>query len=610
MRKLDEIVATVQKPARYTGGEFGEIIKDPASYSLHFAFCFPDSYDIGMSHLGMKLLYSLINRREDAYCERVFAPSLEMGGKLKEAGLPLYSLETKTPLADFDVIGFTLQYELSYTNILYMLDLAGVPLRSADRKDRFPLVVGGGPCAVNAEPIADYFDLFMIGDGEDVMNELLDLVSEYKKEGYGKKEFLKKAARIEGVYVPSLYDVGYNEDGTVKSITPLEGAPEKVKRCVIKDLDKAFWPESFVVPYSETVHDRACVEVLRGCMRGCRFCQAGYIYRPLRERSPETNNRLARALVKSTGYEELSLLSLSTSDYSRLEELLDMLYSWTDEEKTSISLPSLRVDSFTSKIRDKITGVKKSGLTFAPEAGTQRLRDVINKNVTEEELRRTADIAFDGGYTSLKLYFMCGLPTETEEDLKGILTLAGEIVDLFYHNPNRQKGRSFSLSASVACFVPKPFTPFQWEPQDDVETLLWKQKFLRDYPRSKKISVSVHKPYTSHIEAVFARGDRRLSKVIERAYKEGSVFDSWDENFNYERWIKCLEAEGLSAEFYANRRRSFDEIMPWDVVDARITKEFLKREAEKAYEGKTSPNCREQCMACGCGCKNGKVGEL
>ena len=610
MEKLDKILQTVQKPARYIGGEFGQVIKDVNSVDVRFAFCFPDSYDIGMSHLGMKLLYSLINAREDSYCERVFAPSLEMAEKMREENLPLFSLETKTPLRQFDIVGFTLQYELCYTNVLYMLDLANIPFRSSERGNGYPLIVGGGPCTVNAEPIADFFDLFMIGDGEDVMNELISLYADCKKQGYDKAEFLKKAAKLEGVYVPSLYEVSYNADGTVKEIKNSPEAPKQVKRCVIKNFDTSFYPETFVVPYSAAVHDRACVEVLRGCMRGCRFCQAGYIYRPLRERNPERLNELAKKLVKATGYEELSLLSLSTSDYTRLEELLELLYSWTDEEKTSISLPSLRVDSFTDKIRDKVTRVKKSGLTFAPEAGTQRLRDVINKNVTEEELRKTADIAFDGGYTSLKLYFMCGLPTEREEDLEGIIKLSGEIVDLFYKNPNRQKGKSFSLSASVACFVPKPFTAFQWEPQDSLETLIEKQRFLKNYPKSKKITISVHKPYTSFMEGVFARGDRRLSKVIETAYKNGSVFDSWDEHFNFERWMESFEKEGLSPEFYANRRRDFDEIMPWDVIDARITKEFLKREAEKAYKAQTSPNCREKCLACGAGCKNGKVGVL
>ncbi len=610
MEKLDKILQTVQKPARYIGGEFGQVIKDVNSVDVRFAFCFPDSYDIGMSHLGMKLLYSLINAREDSYCERVFAPSLEMAEKMREENLPLFSLETKTPLIQFDIVGFTLQYELCYTNVLYMLDLANIPFRSSERGNGYPLIVGGGPCTVNAEPIADFFDLFMIGDGEDVMNELISLYADCKKQGYDKAEFLKKAAKLEGVYVPSLYEVSYNADGTVKEIKNSPEAPKQVKRCVIKNFDTSFYPETFVVPYSAAVHDRACVEVLRGCMRGCRFCQAGYIYRPLRERNPERLNELAKKLVKATGYEELSLLSLSTSDYTRLEELLELLYSWTDEEKTSISLPSLRVDSFTDKIRDKVTRVKKSGLTFAPEAGTQRLRDVINKNVTEEELRKTADIAFDGGYTSLKLYFMCGLPTEREEDLEGIIKLSGEIVDLFYKNPNRQKGKSFSLSASVACFVPKPFTAFQWEPQDSLETLIEKQRFLKNYPKSKKITISVHKPYTSFMEGVFARGDRRLSKVIETAYKNGSVFDSWDEHFNFERWMESFEKEGLSPEFYANRRRDFDEIMPWDVIDARITKEFLKREAEKAYKAQTSPNCREKCLACGAGCKNGKVGVL
>ena len=610
MEKLDKILASVQKPARYTGGEFGEIIKDINGVDVRFAFCYPDSYDIGMSHLGMKLLYSLINAREDSYCERVFAPSLEMAEKMREAGLSLFSLETKSPLRDFDIVGFTLQYELSFTNILYMLDLAGIPFYSKERDESCPLVVGGGPCAVNAEPIADFFDLFMIGDGEEVMNELIDLYRSCKLSGFNKREFLIKAAGLEGVYVPSLYEISYNADGTVAEIKATNGAPKKVKRRILKDFSGAFYPDSFVVPYSETVHDRACIEVMRGCMRGCRFCQAGYIYRPLRERSAKRNNALARELVKKTGYEEMSLLSLSTSDYSELEPLLDNLYSWTDEEKTSISLPSLRVDSFTSKIRDKITGVKKSGLTFAPEAGTQRLRDVINKNVTEEELRRTADIAFSGGYTSLKLYFMMGLPTEELSDLAGIISLAGEIVDLFYKNPNRQKGRSLALSASVSCFVPKPFTPFQWEPQDSVEELIEKQRYLRELPRSKKISVSTHKPYVSAIEGVFARGDRRLARVIERAYKNGTVFDSWDEYFSYDRWIEALSAEGLTAEFYANRRRDFDEIMPWDVIDACISKEFLIREAKAAHEGKTSPNCREKCMACGAGCKNGRVGEL
>ncbi len=544
-QKLERILPLVQKPGRYVGGELNSVVKDKSSVALRYAFCFPDSYEIGMSHLGMKILYSLVNARDDAWCERVFAPWPDMEQLMRSEEIPLYALESGDPVSDFDVIGFTLQYEMSYTNVLNMLDLAGVPLRSADRSFLTPLVIAGGPCACNSEPVADFFDIVLPGEGEEVTGELLDLLKEHKEKGSSKEEFLLAASKIQGVYVPSFYNVEYNSDGTVAAIVPLHGAPEKVVKRIVSDLDSCFYPDSFIVPYIEVVHDRAVAEIFRGCIRGCRFCQACFIYRPIREKSAQTVDAQCRRLCESTGYDEISLCSLSTSDYSQIEPLLENLLDWTQTEKVNVSLPSLRADNFPRELMEKLSAVRRSGLTFAPEAGTQRLRDVINKNITEDEVISTAAKAFDGGWTNVKLYFMLGLPTETSEDVRGIAELAQKVVDEFYRNPNKPKGKSVNVSISVASFVPKPFTPFQWEGQDSMAALLEKQRMLINSITSRKISYSFHEVKTSFMEGVLARGDRRLSAVIEQVWRNGGKFDSWDDMFSFDRWMNAFEACGL-----------------------------------------------------------------
>lgn len=597
--KLQQILRKVQKPGRYTGGELNSVMKDKTKVQLRFAFCFPDTYEVGMSHLGMKILYSLINAREDAWCERVFAPDVDMEALMRENEVPLYGLESQDPLSQFDIIGFTLQYELSFTNVLNMLDLAGIQVRSQDRDSLAPLIVAGGPCACNPEPLADFIDLFMLGEGEEVMNELLDLYRKSKAAGETKREFLKKACHIPGVYVPSLYEVTYHEDGTIRQVQPLDGAPKTVQKRIIRDFDKVFYPKDFVVPFLETVHDRAMVEVLRGCVRGCRFCQAGFIYRPFREKNHSTINSDARTLCDSTGYDEVSLTSLSTSDHSQLEPLLDDMLTWTAEERVNMSLPSLRVDSFSPELLEKIAKVRKSGLTFAPEAGTQRMRDVINKNITEEEVLTTCKTAFEGGYTSVKLYFMMGLPTETLEDIEGIAQLAQKVVDLYYSLPTKPKGKAVHVTVSCACFVPKPFTPFQFEPQDTREMLREKQRHLLNSVRSKKITVNYHESKTSFLEGVFARGDRRLCAVMEEAWRRGCKFDSWDEHFKFDVWMQVMEDLGVDPAFYANRTWSYDEVMPWDHLDYCVSKGFLIRENQLAKAAITTPNCKEGCAGCG-----------
>lgn len=604
-KKAEKLLSMVQKPGRYTGGELNSVIKNPEDVDIRFAFCFPDTYEIGMSHLGMKILYSLLNKREDTWCERVFAPWVDMEELMRKNDVPLFALESSDEIKDFDVIGFTLQYELCYTNVLNMLDLAGVPVRSADRKSLTPLVIGGGPCVCNAEPIADFFDLTLPGEGEEVLNELMDLFKEYKKKGASKEEFLKAAAKIEGVYVPSFYEFSYNDDNTIKSVTPSNGAPERVKKRIISDLDTVFYPESFVVPFIDIVHDRAVEEIFRGCIRGCRFCQAGFLYRPIREKSSDTVNKQCRSLCDTTGYDEISLSSLSTSDYTQLQSLLEGIFSWSEEDKVSVSLPSLRVDNFSDELMEKLQKVRKSGLTFAPEAGTQRLRDAINKNVTEREVIETSRKAFSGGWTNVKLYFMMGLPTETNEDVVGIADLAQKVVDEFYKNPNKPKGKGVNVSISVSCFVPKPFTPFQWEAQDTMEQLKAKQHLLLESVKSRKISVSYHDARTSFLEGVFARGDRRLCDVMERAWRKGCRFDSWDECFSFEKWMEAFEECGVDPYFYTSRKRSYDEILPWDHMDYGISNKFFQKEAEKAYQSVTTPHCREKCNACGANKLNG-----
>ncbi|MBQ2781141.1 MAG: TIGR03960 family B12-binding radical SAM protein [Clostridia bacterium] len=604
---LDDLLLQVQKPARYSGGELNSVVKDPSAVDVRFAFCFPDLYEVGMSHLGMKILYSQFNERPDIWCERVFAPDRDMEALMREKDIRLFGLESRDPIDGFDFIGFTLQYEMCYTTVLNMLDLAGVPLRAADRDERYPLVVAGGPCACNPEPLADFVDIFFLGEGEEVDLELIDLYKSCRKEGYNKADFLKRAAQIEGVYVPSLYDVTYEEDGRVRAITPHEGVPATVKKRIIADLDACYYPDKFVVPFTEIVHDRFMSEIFRGCIRGCRFCQAGFIYRPVREKSVDTIDRQSRALCESTGYEEFSLSSLSTSDYTKLDELLTRLLAWAEDKKTNISLPSLRVDGFSEELANRLNVLRRSGLTFAPEAGTQRLRDAINKNLTEEEILDTARKAFLGGWSAVKLYFMMGLPTETDEDIVGIAQLGQRVVNTFYQNPDKPKGKGVTVSVSASCFVPKPFTPFQWEPQDTIEQLKEKQQLLSQSVTTKKISLSWHDAKTSFLEGVLARGDRRLGEVLEKAYRRGCNLDAWSEHFRFDVWMEVMAECGLDPAFYANRRRDYDEIFPWDHLDYGVNKAFLIRENKLAHESVTTPNCREKCAGCGASCWKGGV---
>lgn len=600
--KLEQLLLKVQKPGRYIGNEPGSIVKDKSKVDVRFAFCFPDTYEIGMSHLGIKILYSLFNSKDYIWCERVFAPWTDFEAVMRENDIPLFALESHDPIKDFDIIGFTLQYELSYTNVLNMLDLAGVPLLSKDRKGLKNLVVAGGPCACNPEPLADFVDLFFLGEGEEVDLELIDLYRECRDKNLSKEEFLKLAAKIEGVYVPSLYDISYNEDGTIKEITSKCDAPKTIKKRIIKDLDSCFYPDTFPTPFIEIVHDRAVQEVFRGCIRGCRFCQAGFIYRPVREKSADVVNKQAKALCDSTGYEEISLSSLSTSDYSKLDDLLGQMFTWSEDENISVSLPSLRVDNFSKELLEKVKKVKKSGLTFAPEAGTQRLRDVINKNVTEDEIMRTCLTAFQGGYTSVKLYFMLGLPTETDDDLRGILELGQRIVNLFYNMENRPKGKSVNVSISVSTFVPKPFTPFQYEPQDTLLEVERKQKLLIESQTTKKISLSWHDSKTSILEGAFARGDRRLCAVLLEAFKLGCKFDGWGECFDFEKWQQAFKNSGVDMNFYNARKREYDEILPWSHLDYAVSSNFLINENKLAHGETTTPNCREKCQNCGAAC--------
>ncbi len=606
---LSSVLKSVEKPGRYIGGEYNRVMKDKAAVKCRFAFCFPDTYEIGMSNLGVRILYDVLNRDPDIWCERAYAPWTDMKERMETYGLPLTAVESGDPVSDFDIVGFSLHYELCYPTFLGMLKLAGFPLLSAERGEDCPIILGGGPCTFNSEPVADFFDLLNIGEGEEVLHEIVRLYIRMKEDGtYTRAAFLRAAAGIEGVYVPSLYEVRYHEDGTLYPYTPkYPEVPTRVRKRIVPDLDHAPYPEKLVIPYVETVHDRIVLEVYRGCIRGCRFCQAGMIYRPIRETSPEMLCDRARCLYENSGYDEISLISLSISDYSRLPELTDRLLSWTDEKRVSLSLPSLRLDSFSEELMQKVSSVRTGGLTFAPEAGTQRLRDVINKNVTEADLERAVGIAFRGGKSNVKLYFMNGLPTETLTDIEGIAAMSKKVIDCYYALPKEERPRGVGVTISVACFVPKPFTAFQWEKQDTFETLAEKQEHLRSCITDRRIRYTYHDAKTSFIEAVFTRGDRRLSRAILRAVELGAYLDAWDECFDFDRWMQAFSDTGIDPAFYTTRGFGLDEVLPWDVIDPGVTKEFLLRERARAYREETTPSCAEHCSGCGANRLGGKT---
>ncbi len=599
--KIEAMLEKVQKAPRYTGGEMNTAIKSWEETDLHFAFCFPDTYEVAMSHLGMKILYAIINQQDWSLCERVCMPWIDMMALMKEENVPLFSLENRRALNEFDVVGFTLQYEMSYSNILAMLKMGNIPLKGCERGQDDPIVVAGGPCAFNPEPLADFIDAFMVGDGEEQIVELNQVIREWKKSGEPREVCLKKLASLRGVYVPSLYDVTYNQDGTIASFGPnCEEAPERVVKAIITDLDTAFFPEKIPVPYTEIIHDRIMLEIMRGCTRGCRFCEAGMLYRPVRERSLEHLVELAEKLEASTGYEEMSLSSLSSGDYTCLPELIRELMKRMNEKRVSISLPSLRIDSVLKESLEETQKTRKTSLTFAPEAGTQRLRDVINKGVTEEDLIEKVNDAFQGGWSSVKLYFMMGLPTETYEDLDGIADLARKVVSAYFAVPKDKRAKGLRVTCSASVFVPKPFTPFQWEPQDSLAVVQDKQLHLRNALRQVKgVNFNYHESGLSYLEACFARGDRRMGDVLLKAFEKGCMLDGWTEHFKYDAWMEAFDECGIDPAFYAYRRREKDEILPWDFIDSGITKEFLWREKEKADRAQVTRDCRQGCNGCG-----------
>ena len=595
--RLEKCLKKVEKPARYIGGELNSIVKEEAA--LRFCFCFPDVYEVGMSHLGMQILYFAMNETDYA-CERAFAPWPDMSEAMKNEAIPLYSLETKTPLSEFDVVGFTLQYEMSYTNILYMLDLSNITLLSEERGEEEPFVMAGGPCATTPEPLADFMDCFLIGEGEHLNIQVMDKIKEGRKAGLNRKEILLSLAALEGVYVPSFYEVTYKDDGTILSHRPLvPEAKPVIKRVRLHDMDATFQLDRQIVPFLETVHDRAVIELFRGCTQGCRFCQAGMMYRPIRERSVDTLTEMAESILKNTGYDEISLTSLSSCDYTRLMPLVKELSHTYEEKNVGISLPSLRLDSFIVDVLKEIEKVRKSGLTFAPEAGSQRMRDVINKNVTEEDLMRVVNSVFKEGWSRIKLYFMIGLPGETMEDVLGIAHLAYKVKDAFFNRPKKEIQGNFRVTASASCFVPKGFTPFQWVGQDSIDEFFEKIQVVKGEVRDPKVKFQYHEPYVSRMEAVLARGDRRIGKLLLCAYENGQIFDGWSEFFRYDVWVKSMEEAGIDGDFYANRLRDFDEVLPWDFIDIGVKKAYLKREYEKSMKALTTPDCRRKCNGCG-----------
>ncbi len=598
---LQRILPTVQKPARYTGGEFNEIKKDPASVRVNIAFCFPDTYEIGMSNVGMRILYGVMNEMDGVWCQRVFAPWGDMEEAMRRNDLPLWALESRRPVKEFDMIAFTIGYEMCYTNILNMLSLSGVPLHAKDRKGLHNMVFAGGVCAFNPEPLADFVDFFSLGEGEESTVEIVSLYDRAKGEGWTKADFLREVSKIPGVYVPSFYEHSYNDDGTLKAVTVLNGAPETITKRIIEDLDHAYWPIKMIVPSTEIVHERANLEVFRGCIRGCRFCQAGFSCRPVRKKSPQLLYQQAVETMEDSGHNEITLSSLSTSDYRGLKELTDALIPYCHDNNINLSVPSLRADNFSRELMEKLQTVRKSGLTFAPEAGTQRLRDVINKNLTEEEILTTCANAFEGGWNNVKLYFMLGLPTETDEDVLGIADLVYKIIKCWQANASNKK-RGLRVHVATAFFVPKPHTPFQWERQISQEEYLRRCKLLKSHFYSNSIEYNYHTPDLSRLEAVMARGDRRLGPVIEEAAKNGARLDGWDEYFRYDIWLDAFKKYGIDMDFYTTRGFGEEEKLPWDMFDVGVSKKFLLRERHRAYEENVTPDCRENCAGCGANC--------
>ncbi|MCS4471055.1 TIGR03960 family B12-binding radical SAM protein [Clostridium botulinum] len=598
-RISDDVLFRVEKPARYIGGELNSYNKDLNDIDIRYAFCFPDVYEVGMSHLGMKILYYILNERKDIFCERVFAPWPDMEKIMREENIPLYGLESKDPIKDFDFIGFTLQYEMSYTNILNMLDLAGVTIRASKRGEEEPIVMCGGPCAYNPEPLYNIADMFVLGEGEELNTKILDLYKKYKGKGK-KKEFLREASKIGGVYIPSLYEVTYKKDNTIKEFKPLyDDVPKKVKKVIINNINDVVYPDKFVVPYTDIVHDRIVLETFRGCTRGCRFCQAGMIYRPVREKKTERLLELSDKLIKNTGYDEITLSSLSICDYSDIQNLVFSMVERHKEGKVGVTLPSLRIDSFSVDLIKEIQKVRKTGLTFAPEAGSQRMRDVINKGVTEENLMTSVKSAFEAGWSTIKLYFMLGLPYETLEDVIGIAELGQKVVQKYYEVPKEVRKKGLKVTVSTSIFVPKPFTPFQWAPQDTMEDVRKKIEAVRGAIKSKQITYNWHESLVSYMEAIFARGDRRICDVLIKAFEKGARFDGWNQYFDFNIWKEALEESNVDGDFYAYRQREYDEILPWDFVDTGVSKEFLMRENERAKKAEVTPDCRQGCKNCG-----------